>query len=270
MDLYRGLAETVQKSYRAHVELQKQKEQERQTYLDLAHQLRSPIVNAYRRAQLTLERGVQDGDLRSNLMKVRGLCGKARTVTLSVKLFADLAKEDKLTARLTSIQAGDLRQMIIECADDTQTQTSLENTRDLRFDVDKRSDTDRKGFDALINNTVLGDLDLLRQAISNILDNAGKYARSGTTVRITAGLTRSGWFHLTVSNKPFFRPKNPELWRIRGWRGEEAQDVTSEGSGIGLFIVDRVMFAHNGKLEIIPWNNEELTEVKLLFPITRT
>jgi len=268
IDLYKGLAETVQGRYKAQTELQEQNDRQTQTYLDLAHQLRSPILAAYRRAQQALERGVHDGELRGNLLKVRGLCAKARTVTMSVKLFADLAKSQNLTARMGRIYSGDLRQLVIECADDTQ--NSLDTLRDLRFDVDRKSDTDRKGFEALGNNVVMGDLDLLRQAISNVLDNAGKYAKAATIVRIAAGMTRSGLFHVTIYNKPFFRPKDPDDWKVRGWRGKEAQDVTAEGSGIGLFIADKVISAHNGKLEIIPWNNEEMTEVKLLFPVMGT
>lgn len=257
-ELYRGLAETVQDRFKA-------QETQTKTYLNLAHQLRSPVLAAHRRAGLALERNIQDCEITNGLRKIRGLCAKALTVTMSVKVYADLASSQTITLRLRRMLAGDLRQLAIECADDVQ--TSLDADRDLRFDVDKKTDLDRKGFDSLSGNSVPADYDLTRQSLTNILDNAGKYAKNGTTVRLSAGLTRSGQFHITVYNKPFFRPRDPDKWKLAGWRGEEAQDVTAEGSGLGLYIVDQVMTAHKGRLEIIPLNTDGLTEVKLIFPV---
>jgi signal transduction histidine kinase len=80
--------------------------------------------------------------------------------------------------------------------------------------VEKKGDENRKGFDVLAKNIVQGDRDLLQQAISNILDNAGRYAKSPSVVRVAAGITGSGWFHVSVYNKPFFRPTNPEMWKL--------------------------------------------------------
>ena len=257
-ELYRGLAKTVQDRYNA-------QDTQRRTYLNLLHQLRSPVLAAHRRTRLALERSIGDSEVRNTLLRIKGLCAKALTVTMSVKVYADLALGQTISARTERLEAGKLRQLAIECADDIQ--AALDAERDLRFEVDKKSDVGRKGFDALSPRAVLGDVDLLRQVLTNILDNAGKYGRNGSVVRVSAGMTRAGDFHITVYNKPFFRPRDPEKWKEEGWRGEEAQDVTAEGSGIGLYIVDRVMAAHHGKLEIIPVNNEYMTEVKLVLPV---
>jgi hypothetical protein len=132
IECYKKWADSVQARYQAQTALQKQNERQTRTYLDLAHQIRSPILAAYQRVQQTLDKGVQDGDVRSSLIKLRGLCGKARTVSMSVRVFADLARSETLNAKFSRILAGELRQLAIECADDTQ--ASVDSARDLRFE----------------------------------------------------------------------------------------------------------------------------------------
>jgi signal transduction histidine kinase len=259
--LYRDLANNVQARYRAQADLREASVRQTRTYLDLAHQLKTPILSAYRRANAAVQRGLSDDNLKADLLKMRGLCAKARTVTLSVKLFADLAKTEALAVSLAPLRTDDIRKMVIETADDTQ--ATVEASRQLRFDVD------RTGFGALQSNRVMGDRDLIQQAVSNLLDNAGKYSRSGTTIRVAAGITSSGRFHISVSNKPAFRAKDADKWKDRGYRSEEAESVTADGTGLGLWIVNCIMEAHNGELLIIPSNQEGLTEVKLLFPILK-
>jgi signal transduction histidine kinase len=42
--------------------------------------------------------------------------------------------------------------------------------------------------------------------------------------------------------------------------------TTGEGSGIGLWIVDHIMKAHEGELIVVPTTSDGITEVKLVFP----
>jgi nitrogen-specific signal transduction histidine kinase len=43
--------------------------------------------------------------------------------------------------------------------------------------------------------------------------------------------------------------------------------VVGEGNGIGLWVVDNIMKAHRGELEIFPTTADKFTQVRLLFPI---
>jgi signal transduction histidine kinase len=56
----------------------------------------------------------------------------------------------------------------------------------------------------------------------------------------------------------------------RGIRGALASVKVGEGNGIGLWIADEIMKAHKGKLEIIPTNSEEITQIRLMFPQDRS
>ncbi len=114
------------------------------------------------------------------------------------------------------------------------------------------------------------DHDLLAQALNNILDNAAKYSNQGTVVRITGGTIGKDRdrLHITVSTTGLrLGAQEAKLSRQRGWRGDEAEWSTGEGSGIGLWIVDHIMKAHNGDLDILPSNRFGVTEVRLIFPI---
>ena len=110
------------------------------------------------------------------------------------------------------------------------------------------------------------DYDLLEQAVSNVLDNAFKYSFPKTTVRISVGMAEKR-FHITVVNEGLkLRANETDACKKRGWRSEDAEAVTGEGSGLGLWIVEHIMKAHNGELRILPTTSSNLTEVKLLFP----
>jgi signal transduction histidine kinase len=134
-------------------------------------------------------------------------------------------------------------------------------TRGIRFRVDGRF----YSLLGVINVEI--DPDLLEQAISNLLDNAAKYSFPNTRIDIGWGLTRGDRFHLTVLNKGLtIRAEEVRTCRDRGWRGSMAAATTGEGSGIGLWIVDNIMQAHNGELVVIPTTANGMTEIKLVFP----
>ncbi|HEX3530134.1 MAG TPA: GAF domain-containing protein [Thermoanaerobaculia bacterium] len=233
-----------------------------QTFEDFTHQLKSPILQVHARSQACLRLALPDTpaseSLRTQLRAVRGLAAKAKTVSQSLSLFADLAAGKALRPTLTRLSADFVR-TVIEAADDQQ--CTLDPERQLHFQVD------REGFEILRTYDVLAETNLLLQAINNLLDNAAKYSFAKTIVKISAGITASGRFHITVLNNGLGLGKE-EIRRCleRGWRSQGAKEVTGEGSGIGLWIVDHIMKAHQGEILIIPTTADRWTEVKLLFP----
>jgi len=105
---------------------------------------------------------------------------------------------------------------------------------------------------------VLGDPELLRIAVRNLLDNALRYTRDGDTLRIAveqAGETISVAVHDSGPGVP-----ESQLGKLceRFWRGREdggrpaAQRAVGgrEGSGLGLAIVARVAELHGARLQL--------------------
>jgi len=200
-----------------------------------------------------------DERLRLDLQKVRGLCGKVRRVAMSLKLFSDLSKKRCIEANRSRAASDGIVKMLIEAASDNS--LMVDAKRQIRFSVERES------FRMLNTTQVFLDLDLLEQAVNNLLDNAGKYSYANTLVKIYGGVTGKGKFHISVSNKGIpIRPKEAAKLAERGWRGEDAQ-ATGDGTGIGLWIVDHIMRAHDGQLLVIPSNPEGMTEFKLMFPV---
>jgi signal transduction histidine kinase len=95
--------------------------------------------------------------------------------------------------------------------------------------------------------SVNGDPIRLRQVVSNLLSNAGKFAPSGGTVDVDLDVFE-GWVRLRVSNDgPGISPRDiPRIFE-RFYRG---QGVKAGGSGIGLAVVSRLVDAHGGDVTV--------------------
>src|SRR5205085_1373875 len=95
-----------------------------------------------------------------------------------------------------------------------------------------------------------------------------KYSYKDTTIRVFCGITGTNRFHITVLNTGLsIHPTEITRCVERGWRGSDAKWTTGEGTGIGLWVVDNIMRAHEGNLLITP-TSEGVTEVKLVFPVS--
>jgi len=225
--------------------------QQTETYRDFQHQLRSPVFQAYKRM---LQVRAIEKDF--NLEAVRGLLGKAGRVVTNLGLYASIAGGRKIELSLQRLSLPDLIKRLIEAATDNRI---LWRHRRISFRVDKES---------FGHPTALRvDMDILEEAVNNVLDNAGKYAFSGTVVRISARAQANRRVAICVRSRGIpLTAAEVTLAPRREWRGEIAKRCAGEGSGIGLWIVDHIMLAHRGELEIIPTDAEGCTEVRLGFP----
>jgi signal transduction histidine kinase len=259
LGLYYYLADTMGKLRKAEAALGRQLEERSRTFEDLAHQLKTPITQAHARAQTTLAIKGMDEKVRMNLQAIRSLCRKAKRVTMSISLFSTFAREESIHPNLSRLQYQNLVKLLNDASADNE--IAVGPGRRIRFRVIE------KGFESLYTNEVRADLDLLEQAVNNILDNAAKYSFPNTTVEIYGGVTRTSHFYLAVINRGLaIRPNEVKQSVERGWRSDDARLTTGEGSGIGLWIVDHIMKAHDGELLIIPTKSNHLTEVRLVFP----
>ena len=117
------------------------------------------------------------------------------------------------------------------------------------------------------NTQINADPILVKEAISNLLDNAVKYSFANSVMSITLGLKNKNNLQVSVRNTGVRIPQEEVRHRIAGeWREIEAEMTAGEGTRIGLWIVNSIMESHNGKLAIRQ-NRDGLTEFQLLFPI---
>jgi signal transduction histidine kinase len=110
---------------------------------------------------------------------------------------------------------------------------------------------------------------LIAQALSNLLENAVKYSDSPSTIVIEAE-------HATVeklgpalvisvrsTGLPIKPEENEQIFR-RGFRGSIAKQKVPAGTGIGLYLANRVMKLHQGTIGLR--TNGKESRFKLIFP----
>ena len=93
---------------------------------------------------------------------------------------------------------------------------------------------------------LLGDRDLLLQAVANLLDNAIKFTPPGGEVRLSAAATEAGIEVVVEDDGPGMRPGDRERAGQRFFRADASR--ATPGSGLGLALVQAVAGLHGGEL----------------------
>ena len=96
---------------------------------------------------------------------------------------------------------------------------------------------------------ILGDRELLGQAIANLIDNAIKYAGSGGTIIVSVSKEKDSQVAITVTDTG---PGIPEADRERALKRFVRLETerTTPGSGLGLSLVSAVAEHHAGRFEL--------------------
>lgn len=96
---------------------------------------------------------------------------------------------------------------------------------------------------------VLGNLDDLRTAILNLLDNAVKYSPNGVHITCRVGIERYTWLVLSITDTGLGLLPG-ELKRIfkRFYRAPSNDQVRIKGTGLGLFLVQTIARQHGGTI----------------------
>ncbi len=97
---------------------------------------------------------------------------------------------------------------------------------------------------------VHGDRDVLKRAVTNLLDNAVRVAPEGSTVRLSHG-DMGGWAWLAVADDGPGIAAEQQAWIFdRFWRADDARSRPGGGSGLGLAIVRQIAEAHRGSVDV--------------------
>jgi signal transduction histidine kinase len=106
---------------------------------------------------------------------------------------------------------------------------------------------------------VHGDREVLKRAVTNLLDNAIRVADS--RVRLAHG-ERDGWAWLAVSDDgPGIAAEHRQSIFDRFWRADDGRSRPGGGSGLGLAIVRQIAEAHRGSVEVFSEPGEGATFV---------
>jgi signal transduction histidine kinase len=100
---------------------------------------------------------------------------------------------------------------------------------------------------------VRGDRDHLARVVRNLLDNAGRYARSSITVALTTGGVDGAGAELVVADDgPGVPPADRERIFERFTRLDGSRSRDTGGTGLGLAISREIVESHHGTLALAP------------------
>jgi two-component system osmolarity sensor histidine kinase EnvZ len=109
----------------------------------------------------------------------------------------------------------------------------------------------------------------LRRAVSNLIDNALRYAGSESPVEIALSVADDGLDIEVRDTGPGIPPDDVERMKRPFARLDTAR-TNAAGAGLGLAIVDRIARSHNGKLDLLPRQGGGLIARLVLRPPAET
>jgi signal transduction histidine kinase len=225
----------------------------------LGHQLRDTLLQTSTAAAGLAD--VVSPDHAGQAERVVGLARRGQRLGWNVKILADIDGEDGLKPDLQPLDADRLASILAEAVLDTQVLARPDQGLRVNLAWEPMA-KDRKN---LLGFQV--DTRLLRLAVGNVLDNTAYYSYPDTDVDVRVTTTNTGNLSIDVTNTglPIRADDAKRLRRgERGYRSLQAQAVRSEGSGIGLFIVAKVMRALNGELEVNETDRQQRTCIRLI------
>lgn len=220
---------------------------QRQLLYDVSHELRSPLARM--NVALDLLRGRVPDDPALNrigidLQRLNEMIGRLLTVA---KLEA--------TSTLQTPARVDLSELVSSVVIDADFEAQERGSR-----VDIVQDADL---------AVPGDPNLLRSAIENVLRNAVRFTRTGTTVEVALRTNRMTSADEAVISIRDYGPGVPDQELVNifipFYRVTDARSRDSGGVGLGLAITERIVRLHGGRIQAMNDPNGGL-RVEMIFP----
>ena len=192
---------------------------------DAAHELRSPIASL----QARLETALLNSEADSDDVLTRDLLRETTRMGRLVDHLLLLARSDAGTISIEKMPV-DLEEVVRESVASVDT-SAVPITANAVEPVQ-----------------VLGQAALLEHVVTNLLDNAGRYAESSIDVSLHANSTNA---ILTVDDDGPGIPEHLRSSVLERWvRVDESRERGTGGAGLGLAIVSEIVHVHEGEIEI--------------------
>ncbi|NYE26501.1 sensor histidine kinase efflux regulator BaeS [Pigmentiphaga litoralis] len=226
--------------------LERNEELRRNMVADISHELRTPL--AVLRGELE---AVEDG---VRAMSPQTIASLQAEVTLLSKLIDDLhelslADVGALTYRMTRLDVGALLRQTAGMFQDRMARKSLGMQIELPAGLPP----------------IQGDAQRLTQLFTNLIENSVRYTDPNGMLQITAHAAGSEVIIVLQDTAPGVPADMlPRLFE-RFFRVESSRNRQHGGSGLGLAICQRIVEAHDGRIEALPSELGGL-QLRLTFP----
>jgi len=220
---------------------------------DASHELRTPlsILQTGLESQLRRNKDTkEEKKIKSHLEEVHRM----------TRLVEDLLQLSYFAERNINIPNKENIKLTPLLRETTERFSELAEKNDITIDCFMNADADV---------IVLGDRQMLSQAIANVFKNAVCYNKSGGSVEVHLSEIQSQ--AVIKIEDTGIGMKAEDLAHIfdRFYRAEKSRSRGTGGSGLGLSIADAVTRAHRGKIDIesVP---DKGTKVVITLPVSRT
>lgn len=201
----------------------------------VSHQLRTPIAAIKGYASLLLEGAFGDLTERQHESVDRIFVSSGRLAQM-ITDFLDISKIEQGTMTYT-FTAVDLRKLVRELIEDFQ---SVTKTRGLTLEAEIPEDE---------TFTVTADEGKIRQIISNLIDNAIKYTIKGSIQVSLEKDNVAGTVFIKVHDTGVGLTQNDIHHLFNKFtRGAGSEKLSTDGSGLGLYVAKKMLEAHRGKI----------------------
>jgi signal transduction histidine kinase len=193
----------------------------------LAHELKTPLAR-----------------VRGNIESLLNHYGEEEGEEAALRSLEEIDRASDLVQTILSIRLGDSGVMRLHLEVTSPKELVQEIVEIYSLAAEAKGHT--LVHEILSDNLVLLDRQRIRQAITNLLDNALTYMQKPGEVRIVQQVTVEGGFLLRVQDSgPGLSEADKELIWKRFMRGS-ASSATTPGTGLGLSLVRAVVHAHYG------------------------
>jgi heavy metal sensor kinase len=204
-------------------------QQQRNFVLDISHELRTPLTALRGNIDVLLMDDRLDSETRSALERMLGEVSRLIRLTSNLLYLAHAEAGRELDRRPVEL--------------DTLCLEVYRQTKDLRSDIRYRLGNE----DQVI---VVGDRDLLKQMLLNLVDNSLKYTPAGGEVTLSLYRDDSHARLEVRDTGPGIEPDQIPLIFQRFYRGKDREKGGKGGAGIGLAISDWIVKAHGGEIVV--------------------
>ncbi len=204
---------------------------QRNFLLAVTHELRTPIAAIKLQLQ-TLARPNLAPDQRDSLRQ--GATDEADRLALLTEkvLLATSAEEGSITLHTQELDVMEAMRSVAERARATSARSHA---------------IVLNGPEQLITRS---DAHALRSVAENLIENATKYAPSGTTISLEVKAGNNGWRLLVMDEGPGVAEEERERIFERFYRAGSEETRTAKGTGLGLYIVQRLVQRLGGTVEV--------------------
>ena len=207
---------------------------ERQFISDASHELKTPLTVINANAQMLARWADRDPKIRDE--SLQAIVAESAALAQMINGMLTLAKAD--SGEDIPKEPLPLDALAEDCVRHAQERARAKGLA-LRY----------VALDRATTPLVMGDENLIRQVITNLIDNAIKFTESGA-IEVRAGIAGDRALVEVSDTGPGIAPAAAEHIFERFYRADASHSRAVEGTGLGLAIVRSIVRAHSGTVTV--------------------